>query len=160
MNELVNCRWNGAVRAYVAALVVGVAACSSPTSFDTVSNVVLTVESTVAVTHGAEAISAPLTVQISNRGSSTTRFLEVCGLGFLVQNGEPLFSTSRPCALRSSVTIAPGAQEVAFVDATAARGEWPDPVGGEYTLRLGLFVEGRERAQLVESTPFRIGFGQ
>ena len=159
MTELVSCRKHGAGGAYVAAFVVGVAACSSPTSFDASSGVVLTVEGTVAVTRGGQFISAPLTVQISNRGFLTATFLEVCGLGFLVQNGEPLFSTSRPCALASSVTIAPGAQEVVSVEATAAREEWPDPVGGEYTLRLGLFVDGRPRAQLIESTPFRIGSG-
>ena len=157
MNQLVNCRKNGDVRPYVAALIVGIAACSSPTSSDTASDVAVIVESTVAVNHGDQSISAPLTVQIINRGSLTATFLEVCGLGFLVQNGEPLFSTSRPCLLASSVSIAPGAQEVVFVEATAAREDWPDPVGGEYTLLLGLFVDGEPRAQLFESTPFRIG---
>ena len=143
---------------YAGALLLGAAACLSPTAFDSGRDVEMTVEDAVARLNPNESLTASLTVSISNSGLLTVTFLEWCGVAVLLRDGERLFGFSYPCALSSTVDIEPGGQAVVSVEATAPRGDWGQEIDGEYRLELGLFIEGVSRAELVESTPFRITF--
>lgn len=105
----------------------------------------------------ADRVAVPLDVTILNQSSRTVWYIGVCGLAAMNRLNDGSFSISQPCALLiRRVEIHPGQEVSVSLTAQADRHEWGEPLDGEYTLELGLFVEGRSRAELIASTPFRI----
>jgi hypothetical protein len=139
-------------------LAVALVRCSLPTSFDESRDVLITVDDAAPSHLSADRVTVPLDVRILNQGSRTMSYNGPCGLALMNRLNGGSFSISQLCTLLPSqgVEIRPGQEVSVGLTAGALREVWGERIEGEYTLELGLLVEGHNRAQLVASTPFRI----
>lgn len=137
-------------------LAVATVACVSPTDFDVMTDVEIRVEDAIATKRSSGSVYAPLSVEISNRGSLAVTYSVNCYVGSLLREGVPLFSFSPLCAEARAVEIAPGESSHVALEIRASAGEWGDQVDGDYELLLHVFVEGRSRSEPALSGEFRI----